>query len=274
MTNGERFSLRYSQRGQPTADSPRMRFRLGRLLDSIGDYHVTSLSRVAEQELGVRSPWSTGRSWADTLGAWELSDVLDVLTVAYRLISESSSLRWRWIGEVNRIFSETNVAYEMEANGSVRFKIDEEHARNVAATISALSADRYANVLHAVEEAVASLTEHTPNGKQSIRGMFAAAEGLFRLLLPKAPRLGAKEAEQLRPILQSAYTVDATASQAAQKMLSSFKEWIDAAHFYRHEPGKADEIAQPPLGLAVLLVSNGAAYVRWLAELDSAVNSK
>jgi len=34
------------------------------------------------------------------------------------------------------------------------------------------------------------------------------------------------------------------------------KDWVDAAHFFRHEQGMADEVA-------------GAAHLRWLAELDA-----
>jgi hypothetical protein len=44
--------------------------------------------------------------------------------------------------------------------------------------------------------------------------------------------------------------------------------WIDAAHFYRHEQGMPDKIAQPPLQLAILL-STGPAHLRWSAELDA-----
>ena len=55
---------------------------------------------------------------------------------------------------------------------------------------------------------------------------------------------------------------------AASKLLSAFKDWINAAHFYRHEPGHQDP-AQPPLMLAVQMVSVGASFIRWLAELDA-----
>jgi hypothetical protein len=69
------------------------------------------------------------------------------------------------------------------------------------------------------------------------------------------------------PLLQHAQ--DDTARRSAAKMLSSLKDWVDAAHFYRHEQGIPDEVAQPPLGLAVYIVSTGASHVRWLAELDA-----
>jgi len=56
-------------------------------------------------------------------------------------------------------------------------------------------------------------------------------------------------------------------TERANKQLRAFLEWIDAAHFYRYEPG-TDEPAQPPLELAIELVSIGAAFIRRLARLD------
>src|ERR1700757_1696046 len=61
--------------------------------------------------------------------------------------------------------------------------------------------------------------------------------------------------------------------QPARKMLSSLKDWVDAAHFYRHEPGTED-VAQPPLPLALYLVSTGASHLRWLGELGDANRHK
>jgi hypothetical protein len=70
------------------------------------------------------------------------------------------------------------------------------------------------------------------------------------------------------------HTADATASGASNRMLNAFKEWIDAAHFYRHEPGKKDVVAQPPLTLAVYVCSVGGSHLRWLAELDASTAPK
>jgi hypothetical protein len=88
-------------------------------------------------------------------------------------------------------------------------------------------------------------------------------------MFPNEPRLGAKESEVIRPLLQAAHAGDNVAQSASGKLLTSFKEWIDAAHLYRHEQGK-EEVAQPPLTLAVYLTSTGASHLRWLAELDAA----
>jgi hypothetical protein len=83
------------------------------------------------------------------------------------------------------------------------------------------------------------------------------------------PRLGAAELNGLSPLLQTAHPNEDAAKHSSTKMLNSFKDWVDAAHFYRHEQGKPDEVVQPPLSLAVYIVSTGASHVRWLAELDA-----
>jgi len=44
------------------------------------------------------------------------------------------------------------------------------------------------------------------------------------------------------------------------------------AHFFRHEAGVAEPKA-PPLELALLLVSTGASWVRWLAETDTNIGA-
>ena len=116
---------------------------------------------------------------------------------------------------------------------------------------------------------MAALAKASPDGKAAISGTFRAAEGLFRLMFEKSPRLTAPEAQlRLEPLLQRAYATDNAAKGAASKLLNAFKDWIDAAHFYRHEPGQQDPV-QPPLTLAVQMVSIGASFIRWLSELEA-----
>ena len=67
-------------------------------------------------------------------------------------------------------------------------------------------------------------------------------EGLFGLMFPYV-RLTADEIERcLRPIVERAYEGDATAQKTAQRMLAGFREWVEASHNYRHQPG-AEECA-------------------------------
>lgn len=268
---GLRFTHLYQKRGEPLQDSARMRRRYSAL---VRDTHgLGDLDREVEKELGI----SVGlQGWHKFFERCELSDLLDSVTIAYRLLSRGArSERYslvkpnEWLISVQRIFAEENIHYTVDNRGGVHFTFDREFDENRASAIAALNSPRYANVLAEFEQVDVRLTEVPPNGKGAIRAIFSAAEGLFRLMFPDAPRLGAKEIEKyLMPPLQQALADDVTASGATSKVLQSFKDWVDAAHFYRHEPGK-EEIAQPPLPLAINIVSVGASYVRWLGEVDA-----
>ena len=87
---------------------------------------------------------------------------------------------------------------------------------------------------------MASLSEAPPDGKGAIRSIFAAIEGLFRLMYPNSPRLTVGKSDKVMLVLQASYKDDKPALGAASKMLGGFKDWVDAAHFYRHEPGSEE----------------------------------
>ena len=220
-------------------------------------------------------------NWRTFTEQCELRDLLDTVTVAYRYLNKKagsgmydSRSAARWLREIDRIFREEDVRYRVDERAGVHFSVDEEFERNRSATISSLAVPRYANVLDQFDGAYTQLAETPPDGKNAIRSVFAAAEGLFRLMFPDAARLGVKEIDKhLAPLVQKATAADVTAAGASAKFVLSFKEWVNSAHFYRHEPGK-EEIAQPPLPLAINIVSTGASFVRWLAELDAAASPK
>jgi hypothetical protein len=70
VPKGQRFTHVYVERGKPMQDSVRMRRRLASLVDTINGFHSEDpeqLSRRAERELGIASPWSEHRSWRDFL---------------------------------------------------------------------------------------------------------------------------------------------------------------------------------------------------------------
>jgi hypothetical protein len=73
--------------------------------------------------------------------------------------------------------------------------------------------------------------------------------------------------KHLLPLLDKVYSGNPAAKSAAGKMLSSYCEWIDGAHNYRHAPG-TEEPAPPPVDLAIAVVASGTAFVRWLAMID------
>jgi hypothetical protein len=196
--------------------------------------------------------------------------VLDLITVIadyLRAWTNWEVVARSWLAEIDQIFREENVHYRTEPKGGVRFYIDENFSQARSSVIAALSGARYSNALAEFEKGMAALAQAPPDGKGAIRGVFGAAEAVFRLMTT-APRLGAAESELLSPILQRMLAQQDTALRSAQKMLASFKDWTNAAHFYRHEEG-AEEPSQPPLQLATYLVGSGSMHLRWLAELDS-----
>jgi hypothetical protein len=205
----------------------------------------------------------------------KLNDVLDLVTVTAdflrRQVGAGEGMARVWLASIDRIFREENVHYRIEPKGGVRFYIDEAFARSRASAVAAISGARHANALTEFEKGMAALAQAPPDGKGAIRGVFAALEAIFRLIVP-APRLGAAELAALAPILQRLYAQQDTALRSSQKMLASFKDWVDAAHFYRHEEG-SEEPAQPPLQLAIYIVSSGTPHLRWLAELDSQIQA-
>jgi hypothetical protein len=278
IPEGGRFSHVYVSRGEPTDDSTRMRRRLASLVEEFTG--LDGLGSRLKKELGVRLPYDVaGLDWDEFFAKCELRDLLDTVTIAWQYLNvrvrteryaPSSAAPESWLQQVRRIFEEENVRYRIDSKGGVHFAIDDEFERNRAASLAVLNGPRYSNVLNEFDAAYSQLAAIPPIGKAAIRSTFSAAEGLFRLMFSEAPRLGAKEIDKYVPaLLQRMHANDQTASRASHRLLNSFKEWVDAAHFYRHEPGK-EEIAQPPMPLAINLVSLGASYIRWLAEIDAA----
>jgi hypothetical protein len=282
---GQLFSRVYLKRGEPTPDSTRMRNRIGVALRSAhlqegaferryDHYRNPSpnppeLKKAIEAKLGIHIPWSSGYpDWKKYASTVELRDVLDTVTI---LASYGGKA---WIEQARSIFLEENVCYSIDEKGGVHLSVDQEFNSQRLAAISVLSASRYDNVRQQFEAAYSALDQIPSDGKAAMRANFHALEGLYRLMFPAAPRL-AKDAvtTYLKPLLNARHNGDQTAQRAASKAVQSFQEWVDTMHYYRHEPG-SEEPAQPPLSLAVLAISQGANWLRWLAELDQESLSK
>jgi hypothetical protein len=263
---GVRFSYVYRQLGEPTADSVRMRRRTGGAIASMPQLE-NNLRGVVEKEIGIAAP--APHRWADFVEELPLSDLLDLVTVAADyLMSWHGPPRNEWINTIDRIFREENVHYRVEPEGGVRFYIDEAFSRSRASVIAALGQPRYANVLAEFEKGMGALAQAPPDGKSAVRAVFAAVEGLILLMFQGLKRLSAGEVSRLQPLIQKAFAGDRRAQETSDELLQSLRGWINAAHGYRHEEGRPDTVAQPPLTLAIYLVDSGAAHLRWLAELD------
>ena len=274
---GLRFSHVYLSRSDPAGDSPRMRQRLFTYFNQYLDVPRISFATVLRQELGVALRSIGHRfDYSAFFKDAELRDVLDAITLIYILVcgdgqrARADEVAMAWLKFVARVFEEENLHYRVDEQGGVHLSIDQEFEAIRVAAIKSLGKARYSEALKAFDLAHNALDATPPDGRIAIGSVFDAMETAFKLACePKTPaRLGAKEIQDnLGPVIQSVFASDPTAKNAASKLLGSFKEWTDGAHFYRHA-NKTEQSNQPPLEFAILLVSTGASFLRWLIELD------
>jgi hypothetical protein len=264
------------QKAELQQDSDRMRFRLSSLFFDLESHGIYVATR-AQRELGIRlRATNYEHEWNRLFerGSLALHDILDMVTIACDCIMLSNYHSRRemlkaFIGSVSRVLREEQVSYRVDDEGGVHYAVDQEFEYGRIATITALNNARYNGVRSIFEEAFAALDGEVPDGKEAIRKGFFATESLFRLMFPKAHQLGTGELQPyLTPLVDKIYAGQKPAQSVAQKRVAAFKAWIEAAHFYRHEPG-AEEQAQPPIEIAIHMLADAGAHMRWLAFLDA-----
>jgi len=284
---GQRFSLTYLSQGDPINDSDTMRYRLAKLLGkeryqpqkrrrtyaSRNSNYVPDpsvIQNLVEEEIGIQfGTFVDGRfhpSWVRFLRKIHQHKVLDTITIAYKGMVEIGR-QDDFINQVNRIFREENMAYEVDEEGGVHPIVDRAYAATKQSAVLGMSETRYALSLARVEEVDAALMASPPNFIQAIRSVFGANENLFKLTFD-THRLDARSAtEKIGRVLQASYASHPTMQRSSAQILKSFGGWIDAAHHYRHEEG-AEEQNQPADELAIVLISQGMSFVRWLVAID------
>jgi hypothetical protein len=271
--NGKRFTHVYTDRTVRHQDSAKARVRCFQLLDRINGSNNLVRNLVVEAipgEIGVEL-WG----WAgveEFFKKAKLPELLDAITVISDVMGRNGRevARRTWIVETRRIFAEELLAYRLDDAGGVHHLVDAEFDSNTRSAIGALDAAKYKAARIAFEDALAALVDRPQDTKHAIRNAFGSVEIMFRMICERAPRLGAAELRQhLAPVVQKRFAADPIAQASSAKVLASLSDWADAAHHYRHEPGQPDP-ATAPMDLAVLLVSNAAGFLRWLAELDKA----
>ena len=107
------------------------------------------------------------------------------------------------------------------------------------------------------------------DGKAAIRNTFDAIENLYKQMFPKVPQMNKINLQKhLKPVMERLFPGEKNknARRSSLKLLEALTDWVDGVHEYRHAPG-APEPLQPPEALTILVVSQGLAYLRWLAEL-------
>jgi hypothetical protein len=264
-----RYSQLYIDQSVPLPDSARARHRLGMLMQAmLSTDEARALGHLLERELGVSAEVSYAYDFPTFCAKCAIRDFLDTVTITRTYLGKQGTAATRWVTEARRIFSEERLAYEIDEKSIVHPAVDNEFQKNRQSTVAGLQLPRYANSLAAFERISDELASLPPNGKDAWRAVFTALEGLFRLMFPSATQLNAGAVEtNLSGLIRKLYSSDPTGLRAANKLLASFKDWVDASHNYRHEPASQEPV-QPPIDIAILAISTGTAFLRWLIFLD------
>ena len=175
---------------------------------------------------------------------------------------------------VARALREEGMGYKLDSQGGVHYIVDDEFEHNKLSAIACLNDKKFSAVVSSVEKAYSKLDAEPFDTKGAVRDMFEALETLVKVLLNTTKDLTeGLIKKELKPHANSVYEkLDISAVSAADLLLEGFCYWIKAGHKYRHGQKTKEPIA-PPLEIAVLFLSEGAAYIRYLIELDR-INTK
>ena len=251
-------------------DSARMRTQIAAAFDAHIDFKNEEDDKVANllrRTTGTSLPsGSYGIYWSNFFEKGEIRDILDLITCVHYVLRGPRAAKWHT--DIQFVFDRQNMKYMFGDDGAVRLRVDEAFETGRQTVIAALNLPRYGAAKAAFEAGYKLLSATSPDGKHAVRDIFEAIEIVFKLMFPETNRIGAPElGSHLKPLIETRYAADAPARKSALRLLDQLKEWVAAAQFYRHGQGQ-EEPNQPPLELAVLLMSSGASHLRWLLELD------
>lgn len=277
MSNQEsqRFSLLYLERGNPTRDSTRLRNRLAAYFwEHIHARYNFSSKQLYEAETGAVVP-HRGQSWifADVFREAELRDVLDAITIVYRVIwtAHDRAVALNWSKFVSRAMREENVGYTVDSACTVHFHVDQEFERNRSATLSVLQLPQFGAIRTAFEDSYRHLDALPRDPKAAVRSMFEAMEILARLIVPEAKNLNKWLAENtLKQKCLSAAGGDVVEQKVLAGMFDGLADWVEALHNYRHGQAVEEPVA-PSEELAVHVLATGSAYLRQIATFATRI---
>jgi hypothetical protein len=273
IQQGMPFNLVYVQRPGPSQESEKARKRIAFYVKEFFYDRRERIAQTLRQELGADI---RPESIHEYLLNCSLTDFLSSMTHIFRDLPQreqyaSKSPRLDWWNFVHRVFREESVTFDLDPKGGVHPAPDLEFLTVKASTITAMAAPRYDAARILFERSLAEL-KSPDTTSIAIRHTFDACENIFKLMFKGSARLGDTEIEKLlRPQIKR--LLDAHDFDASSAMASAFKSWTNAAHQYRHAAGVE---APLPAGydLAVLMISIGASYIRWLISIDKLMMAK
>ena len=273
---GQLYSRVYLQPTETVRDGPRMRMRVLRAIER----HIPSHRRdndfgaAVEGELGIEIVRSS--MYDSPYIPWErlvrrelaISDLLNVLTILWRNVGDDKR-RSNFRNNITRIFAEEAIGFSVDVEMGFHPAFDEEFERSRSSIVRILSGERFRHEADFIALSEAALLAKPLDGRAAIRAVYDAAENLFKRITGKQNITNGHVRTELAAVVLQGIPQDGKSNVAVNKMLDSFEDWAAACHIYRHAPGEAKTM-QPTDAIAILMVSQGYGFVRWLAELSEA----
>lgn len=272
---GGYFSRNYRPATAPSADSSRARFRIAKYLEEYCDRDSGSFGKYIEKETGIKlveyyaTPYVP---WEETLSKCTIEDFLDIITAIARYCpsrvvnKNRAPVKYVFTAFVERVFREQSLAYRLDDKGGVHPFIDAAFTAEISELLANFSKyDLSAARIHLLS-AENALLSFQYNGRLAIRSIFDAIENVFKMICSGTTQMNsATIKDRFKPVVLSSL-VDPHQQRFASKLVDSLVDWVDAGHFYRHEPGQP-EPTEPSLPLSTLYVSQGFGFARWMGEI-------
>lgn len=263
-------------------DTPKVRRRLSAVFKEAVSICSSEIARRLEKDLGVElaNVNSVTFRWSDYLMRLEWMDFLSVFSVVHDYYKEKSETVDRidlrrdyvdslsvFISDVRRVFGEESVLLTLGDDGIIHPKVDPAFDRQRTTVIRGLQGDEYENARDHLDNLERAMLRDPADGAEAIRRVFLMAENVFKQSYPEQSRLAGWAVKKfIGPKLDQIYEQGSNKHELAKKQLEGFAQWVDGAHYYRHEEGRPAP-SQPPEELYILAVSEGFAFVRWLVDL-------
>ncbi|WP_040818102.1 hypothetical protein [Litoreibacter arenae] len=273
------FSRNYLKSKTNASDDTRMRHRIAKYLEEYDGDENLDFGNYIEKELGIPVLTNSGYGpyvpWVEVLSKCDIGDFLDILTAIHRFKPERTISKQRvsalyvFRTFVERVFREQHVAYRIDENGAVHPFIDVAFSTNLSDVLDNLDDHDLSAAASHLEQAEMALLSTKLDTRQAVRSAFDALENLSKIHAVKATQLNKDVAiNQLKPKLCFVSEPHEFDRIPTEKLFDGFLQWINAAHFYRHEAGKPEPTA-PSKEFATNFVAQGINYARWLASIKT-----
>lgn len=267
------FATLYAAPDELVKESDTLRHRLAlciyKFIGETGRY--TPARDYLEEELALLVFQSDQRfSWRDCFKTAPIEKVLSAPSVIYMYLIENAgrkaNLPNAFRDNINRIFVEESAAYYADAVCVVHPKPDEAHRLIHLRTIKGLSDEDFEAARGHIAKSDECILQDPPDWENAIYQTFKAAENIFKQLTGDSQLNGPKLDKRFKPKLDAKMKEAVGRDvRAANRTYDGLKAWVEAAHGYRHDAGEA-AVVQPPEELALVLISEGYGFVRWMAS--------